>query len=69
MCEYCNGDPMTQQCLPDPEGVRFFETGVFAILKNTNGRYLIANVYDGSGIAQCAEIKYCPMCGRELGEA
>lgn len=65
-CEYCNGDEMTQLPLPDPKGIRLEETGVFSILPNPNGGYMLADIIMPTACAQYAEIKYCPMCGRKL---
>lgn len=66
MCEYCNGDHMTQRCLPDPKGVNLWENGVFTVMPNPHGGHMIANVVDGAANTQYAEIRCCPMCGRKL---
>lgn len=66
MCECCNGDPMTQKCLPDPKGVKLGENGIFVVMPNPNGGFMLADVCCSAGLTQYAEIKHCPMCGRKL---
>ena len=67
MCEFCNSDGLTEICCKE---IDFGVLGKADLSLDISSNYLYSNLV-GNGYTQVSielkkEIRYCPMCGRDL---